>query len=445
MIITAGNSIARRVLQGLVIAGVIIFLVLFAAALYFDIYLSMLIVTDAFMRVAGLIFFAFLCMLIVRYSILLSMAFLQHLETTGEPVDLKEYPMATMILPAHNEGPVIEASIHGAMNMDYPNFEVIVVDDGSTDDTYDRAKKLRDTYGSRLTVITQTNGGKSTALNNGISHARGEMILCTDADSKLEPQTLLEAIKHFVDPEVAAVAGNVKIANRLNTLTRLQALEYIEGLNLVRAAQALTRRITVIPGPIGVFRKSVLEEMGGYLSDTFAEDCDLTLRMMIAGKRIKYESRAVAWTEAPEKVEALFKQRYRWGRGILQALMKHRKQLWKPFPDPIQWIMLWNMVFESIALVSMDFCGILLFFLMAVSGGLSSLVFLWWTELTILDIVAAIYCLAREKEDLRLAPYAILYRLFFVPFVDGMRFFASLDELFNVKMGWFTQQRMGRI
>jgi hypothetical protein len=117
----------------------------------------------------------------------------------------------------------------------------------------------------------------------------------------------------------------------------------------------------------------------------------------------------------------------------------------KPFRDPIAWIMLWNMVFESIVLVAMDFCGVLLFLLMAMSGGLSSLVFLWWTELTILDTVAAIYCLSREKEDLRLARYAILYRLFFIPFVDGMRLFATLDELFNVKMGWFTQQRMGRI
>ncbi len=435
----------RRILQGLVIAAAICFFLGLAAAIYFDIYLSLMVVTDAFLQVAGAIFFVFLLMLIFRYATLLMMAFLQHLESVGETLELKDYPMVTMILPAHNEGPVIESSIHGAMNMDYPAFEVMVVDDGSTDDTYERACKLRQMYGSRLTVITQPNGGKSTALNNGISRARGELVLCTDADSKLEPQTLREAVKHFADPEVAAVAGNVKIANRLNMLTRLQALEYIEGLNLIRSAQALTRRITVIPGPIGVFRKSVLEEMGGYLSDTFAEDCDLTLRMMIAGKRIKYEANAIAWTEAPEKVEALFKQRYRWGRGILQALMKHRAQLWKPFDDTIAWLMLWNMVFESVALVAMDFCGIGLFFLMALSGGLSSLVFLWWTELTILDMVAAVYCIAREKEDLRLAFYAILYRLFFIPFVDGMRFFATLDELFNVRMGWFTQQRMGRI
>jgi len=439
------QSLLRRLVQAFVVLLAIAFFLSIAAVLYFDVYLSLLVVTDAFLRMAGAIFFAFLCTLILRYGLLLFLAFLQQLESTTEPNELIDYPLVTMILPAHNEGPVIEASIHGAMNMDYPNFEVIVVDDGSTDDTYERARKQRQTYGSRLTVLTQANGGKSTALNNGIRHARGELVLCTDADSKLEPQTLRECVKHFSDPEVAAVAGNVKIANRLNTLTRLQALEYIEGLNLIRAAQAFTRRITVIPGPIGVFRKAVIQDLGGYLSDTFAEDCDLTLRMLIAGHRIKYESKAIAWTEAPEHAQALFKQRYRWGRGILQALLKHRKELMKPFRDPIAWIMLWNMVFESIVLVAMDFCGVLLFLLMAMSGGLSSLVFLWWTELTILDTVAAIYCLSREKEDLRLARYAILYRLFFIPFVDGMRLFATLDELFNVKMGWFTQQRMGRI
>jgi poly-beta-1,6 N-acetyl-D-glucosamine synthase len=435
----------RKALQIASVMGLSLLVLGLVTAFYFDVYVSRLMVTDVFLRASGLIVFSFLILMLMRYLILLSLATLYQVENPPLDYELDHYPLVTMILPAHNEGPVIEASIRGAMNMDYPNFEVIVVDDGSTDDTYERASKLVPEYGGRLQAITQANGGKSKALNNGIANARGEFVLCTDADSRLEPQTLKEAIKHFRDPDVCAVAGNVKIANRLNMLTRLQSLEYIEGLNLVRAAQAFLKKITVIPGPSGVFRKSVIVDIGGYLSDTFAEDCDLTLRLMLSGKRIKYESRCVAWTEAPEQVAALFKQRYRWGRGILQAILKHRTALWRPIRDPLAWLMLWNMLFESVVMVAMDFVGILLFLLMALGGGVSSLVFLWWLELTLLDVMAALFCLTQEEEDLRLIAYAVLYRLFFIPFVDAMRFFASLDELFNVRMGWFTQQRMGRI
>ncbi|MFN7921113.1 MAG: glycosyltransferase [Bryobacteraceae bacterium] len=436
----------RRALQIAVIAGIALVILLLFTAMYFDVYVSRLMVTDAFVNVAGAIFLAFLIVMLLRYTLLLVLAMMYQVRNPPLGHELAEFPMVTMILPAHNEGPVIQASIRGAMEMDYPNFEVLVLDDGSTDDTYAKAKEMIPVYGGeRLQVITQRNGGKSTALNNGISHARGEYVLCTDADSRLEPQTLREAIKHFSDPNVVAVAGNVKIANRLNALTCLQSLEYIEGLNLVRAAQALLQKITVIPGPAGVFRKQEIIDLGGYLSDTFAEDCDLTLRLMLAGKRIKYEPRCVAWTEAPEKADALFKQRYRWGRGILQAVLKHRRALFEPRRDVVGWFMLWNMVFESIAMVGMNFCGILMFLLMAVGGGLSSLVFLWWVVLTLLDVLAAVFCVTAENEELKLIPYAILYRLFFIPFVDSMRFFATVDELFKVRMGWFTQQRMGRI
>lgn len=442
---TQGTSTVRKILQVSAIVCLVLLTLGLITAFYFDVYVSRLMVTHIFLKASGLIVFTFLVTMLLRYCVLLTLATLYQWENPPLAAELTEYPMVTMILPAHNEGPVIQASIQGAMNMDYPNFEVLVIDDGSTDDTYERALGMVSQYGGKLQVITQPNGGKSRALNNAISKARGEFVLCTDADSRLEPQTLKEAIKHFSDPEVVAVAGNVKIANRLNMLTRLQSLEYIEGLNLVRAAQAFLQKITVIPGPSGVFRKEAIEEIGGYLSDTFAEDCDLTLRLMLSGKRIKYESRCVAWTEAPESVAALFKQRYRWGRGILQAVMKHRRHLWNPFRDPLAWLMLWNMLFESLVMVAMDFSGILLFLLMALGGGVSSLVFLWWVELTLLDVLAAVFCLTQEKEDLRLIPYAVLYRLFFIPFVDSMRFFASLDELFNVRMGWFTQQRMGRI
>jgi cellulose synthase/poly-beta-1,6-N-acetylglucosamine synthase-like glycosyltransferase len=188
-----------------------------------------------------------------------------------------------------------------------------------------------------------------------------------------------------------------------------------------------------------------LEEVGGYFQDTYAEDCELTLRILFAGWKVKHESRAVAWTEAPENLQAFFKQRYRWSRGTLQAVIKHKRQLWKPLPNFVDWVFLWLVVFESMVWPGMDVFGIAFFVFVANWVGLSTIIILWWAQLTVLDIVAALFCLALEKEDLRLSIQAILYRLCFIPYLDVIKFFASLDEIFGVKMGWGKLERFGRI
>lgn len=416
------------------------------ALVYFNFYFNRLAATNLFVDFSIFILLSFLIVLIVRYALLLWFAYLQHVEHMAEPMEAEEYPLVSVIVPAYNEGKVIEGAIEPLMTMDYPRYEVIVVDDGSSDDTYERALQLSQIYGAhRLRVITQPNGGKAVALNTGIAGARGELILCMDGDSFLEPQTLKQAVKHFKDPSVGAVGGNVKVANRINNLTNLQALEYIQGLSLVRTAHAFFRRVVVIPGPIGVFRKKVLEQVGGYLKDTYAEDCELTLRVLFAGWKIKYESRAVAWTEAPENMQALFKQRYRWSRGILQAVIKHKRELLKPFPDILDWAFLWLLVFESIIWPGMNVFAILFFVFVASWAGLSNIIVLWWAQLTTLDIVAALFCVALEKEDVRLTAYSVLYRLYYIPLVDVIKFFASIDELFHVQMGWGKLERFGRI
>jgi len=417
-----------------------------AAALYFNFFFNRLAVTNFFVDFSGFILLAFLVIVTIRYGLLIWFAYLQHIERVDEPFEAEEYPLVTIVVPAYNEEKVIEAAIEGLMEIDYPRFEVLVVDDGSTDETYGRASRLSGIYGAqKLRVLTQPNSGKAGALNTGIANARGELILCMDGDSRLETQTLKQAVKHFRDPSVGAVAGCVKVVNRLNLLTRLQALEYIEGLSLVRTAHAFFRRVTVIPGPIGVFRKEVLEEIGGYLKDTYAEDCELTLRILLAGWKVKYESRAVAWTEAPESYEAFFCQRYRWARGTLQVIIKHKSHLLKPFPHVMDWTFLWLLVFESMPWPGLDVFGIFFFIFVARWVGLSNIIVLWWSQLTILDIVAALFCVGLEREDIRLTFYAVLYRVYFIPFLDVVKFFASLDELFGVQMGWGKLERFGQI
>ncbi len=175
-----------------------------------------------------------------------------------------DLPRVSILVPAYNEGPLIETSIRSLTELNYTNFEVIVINDGSTDGTLVNARKMEGRQGNAVVrVITQRNMGKSHALNNGASIATGEFLVSVDGDSKLAPNTLLNAIRHFKDPRIGAVAGNVKVINRRNLLTKLQALEYIEGLNMVRRAQAFFSSVNIVPGPIGIFRREALIGVGG--------------------------------------------------------------------------------------------------------------------------------------------------------------------------------------
>jgi cellulose synthase/poly-beta-1,6-N-acetylglucosamine synthase-like glycosyltransferase len=256
---------------------------------------------------------------------------------------------------------------------------------------------------------------------------------------------LKTALRHFRDPNVGAVAGNVKVVNRRNVWTRLQALEYIEGLNMARRAQAFARTVNIIPGPIGVFRRDVLQQLGGYETDTFAEDADLTLKILTAGWQIKYEERAIAYTEAPEGLLDLLKQRYRWTRGILQALGKRKAWLLSPRLGAGVWISFNMMLFEAVIWPSVNVIGNLVFSIGALMMGIPEYVLYWWMMLTILDVAAALYTVAMEEEELKLVPYAVLYRLFFIVTVDVAKMFASVEELFKVRMTWGKLERAGRL
>jgi cellulose synthase/poly-beta-1,6-N-acetylglucosamine synthase-like glycosyltransferase len=341
---------------------------------------------------------------------------------------------------------VIQGAIRTLLQLDYPRYEIIVIDDGSKDDTYRKAVVFEGSHGRvDVRVIRKRNGGKSRALNTGIAAARGDFVLCMDGDSALHPQTLRRAVRHLADPRVGAVAGSVKVVNRTNLLSGLQALEYVEGLNMVRAAQGFFRLVNIIPGPIGVFRVAALRRVGGYDHDTFAEDCDLTLKLLADGWQVQYEPESIAYTEAPEKLLDLLKQRYRWTRGILQAIRKHRDTLLHPTRSPAMSFTLAYMVFEGILWPSMNVFAHALFVVVATRFGAALPLVLWWAQLTVLDLAAALYCVAVEEERLRLVPYAILYRAFFALTIDVAKLFATFEEILRLRMDWGKLERIGRI
>lgn len=386
----------------------------------------------------------FLAILFIRYFTLLWFAYLQHAErnvASREPEG--ELPPVSILIPAYNEAEVIGHAIESLLQLDYPTYEVIVVDDGSTDDTLEVARRWEGkASGVEVRVLTKRNGGKASALNAGIARSKYPFVMCMDADSWVDPGSLKAAMPHFRDASVGAVAGNVKVANRENLLTRLQALEYIEGLNMPRRAQGFIAAVNIVPGPVGVFRREALEEVGGYDTDTFAEDADLTLQLITSGWKIIYEDQAITWTQAPTRALDLIQQRYRWTRGILQALKKRKGVYWHPFPDFPLWLSAMEMGFEAIVWPILNVYAHLFFAIVALLFGAGELLLYWWILLTLLDLVMALVTVSMEEESLSLVPYAIIYRFFFILFLDITKMFATVEEVLNLGMEWDKLRRV---
>lgn len=276
--------------------------------------------------ITGLFLFSFISILFMTVLNIV-LALIHRRRTVYKRISSKYRPFVTIAVPAYNEGPVLTKTVRSLMRSRYKNTEIIIVDDGSTDDTWQIARKLADRYG-RVTALHQKNGGKSSALNNAIRHAKGSIIIGVDADTVFPPSTVTKLVRHFKDPRVGAVAGVVKVGNVKGILTLWQALEYSLSISIERNAHALLGSIMIVPGACGAWRKAAIVKAGGLSHSTLAEDCDLTLKIQSLGKyRILQDNEAVSFTEAPQKLKSLIKQRFRWTFGSIQALYKHRRMI----------------------------------------------------------------------------------------------------------------------
>ena len=264
-----------------------------------------------------------------RFLIIGVLALYDRFRTRGPSGDeQKTYrPRVAVLIPAYNEEKVIKRTVQAVLTSTYPDLRIIVIDDGSSDATLAVARDAfaKEQATGKVLILTKPNAGKAEALNFGLKHLQGEEIFVgIDADTVIAPDAMSRLVPHFINPKVAAVAGNAKVGNRVNLWTRWQALEYITSQNFERRALNTLGAVSVVPGAIGAWRVSAVLAEGGYHVDTVAEDADLTMALLRSGYRVEYEDLALAYTEAPVNARGLMRQRFRWSFGILQSVWKHR-------------------------------------------------------------------------------------------------------------------------
>ena len=325
------------------------------------------------------------------------------------------YPMVSIIVPAYNEEVNILKTIKQLLRSTYPNFEVIVVDDGSKDNTL---KVAQEAYGAsdQVVIVSKMNGGKATAINTGIEHSKGAFLFCIDGDTNIKEDALTCMVAQMMESErIGAIAGNVRVGNKVNLLTNWQAIEYTTSQNFERLAFDSINAVMVIPGAIGLFRKSAIDEVGPFVSDTVAEDCDMTMRLLKAGYTITTCNDAIAMTEAPESLNNLMKQRRRWTFGILQCFWKNRKYLFGKKYKNMGWVVLPNiLIFQMI----LPLFAPLVDFALVISllFGKTMETILLYVLYMLVDFVIATVAYAYDKQKIRLVdllmiiPQRIIYR-----------------------------------
>jgi len=362
-------------------------------------------------------------------------------------------PPVSVIIAAYNEAKVVNRTIATLLASDYPELDILVIDDGSKDDT---AGVVRALYGShpRVTVITKPNGGKASALNLGIKMCRGEIIVALDADTVFAPDTVQKLVRHFADPAIGAVSGNVKVGNRNNPLTIWQAVEYITSQNFDRRAFDLLNCITVVPGAVGAWRKDAVMLAGLYSSQTLAEDTDLTFKIRKLGYRIVTDNAALAYTEAPDNLRDLAKQRFRWAFGTLQCLWKHREVLGNPrygafgtIAMPSLWI--YQIGFQAIApVVDLTIVWSLIYshYIAPNTNGQNAHMLLgYWALFSAVELLGAWIAFRLDKEDNRLLIWLLLQRFVYRQMMYYVIVKSLVFAMRGSLVGWGKFERKGTV
>ena len=406
-----------------------------------------------------ILFSLFIIGIILSVFRMIAMAALASIQKRNEAGEIKDHafifdpnsaPPVSVIIPAYNEQVNAVRTVKSLITQDYPNLEIIFVDDGSKDETY---QIVKDAFSNNrnVHVFTKPNGGKATALNFGIANSNADYIVCIDADTQLKSDAVSLLMKYFDNEKVAAVAGNVKVGNEVNIITKWQSIEYITSQNFDRRAFDLLNCITVVPGAIGAFKKEAVKLAGGFTTDTLAEDCDLTMRLHRQGYKIRNCSKAISYTEAPETFRQFMRQRFRWSFGIMQCFWKHRDTVFNPNYKNFGMIAMPNILIYQMILPFLAPLADLILITSLIAASFNIVVasvphiLLYYAIFTLVDVAGAALAFAFEKEDhkklLWMIPQRLIYRqmMYYILFKSFNR--AIKGEL----QGWGTLKRTGSV
>jgi cellulose synthase/poly-beta-1,6-N-acetylglucosamine synthase-like glycosyltransferase len=365
--------------------------------------------------------------------------------------------LVSVIIPAYNEEINAVHTINSLLQQDYPELELVFVDDGSKDNTL---KVVTDAFSNNnnVTIVSKENGGKASALNVGIQQAKGEYVVCIDADSQFKTDAITQLMRMFNKKnnadnkdEVAAVAGNVKVGNEVNMITKWQSIEYITSQNFDRRAFDFLNCITVVPGAIGAFKKDIIMEAGGLTTDTLAEDCDLTIRILRLGYTVRNCTDAISYTEAPETLQQFYKQRFRWSFGVMQCFWKHRDTVFNPEYKFLGLVAMPNILIYQILLPFLAPLADILLVLSLIAAGINIIpaspghILLYYLIFSIVDIAGAALAFAFEKEK-----YNKLWWMIPQRFIYRQLMYFILIKSFNKALkgelqGWGALKRTGNV
>ena len=379
-------------------------------------------------------------LVVLRGLLVVALAACHHRRSISASSGSGFAPPVSVVIAAYNEAKVIQSTIHSVLDTAYQGeLELVIVDDGSTDETAALVEQIAATE-PRIRFHRQPNGGKSLALCTAMALVENEIIVFLDADTRFERGTIGALLRPLADPAVGAVSGHAKVGNLRSFIARCQGLEYTCGFNLDRRAYAVWNCITVAPGAVSALRRSALDEAGGFSLDTLAEDTDLTLCLHRAGYRVAYAHDAVAWTEAPETLRTLAKQRFRWAFGTLQCLWKHADLVFNPEFKALGWFALPSVWFCQILLVAIT-PAIDLILIFSIIAGDAATMGIFFLAFLAMDMLLAVFACSLDDEPLAKAWRIVPMRLIYRPLLSWVVWSAIIKAF---KGAWVTWGKLER-
>ena len=348
-------------------------------------------------------------------------------------------PKVSIIVPAHNEGEIIDTAISSLVDLDYPRKEIIIVDDNSSDDTYLKVKPYASKGLVKLFKKTDPMSNKARAVNYGVRFSSGDFVVVIDADTVINRESLGRVLQPFADESVVGVAGNIRVYNDRSLLGRLQAYEYFLAMELGRAFQSSLQILMIIPGAFGAFRADIFRQLGQMDEDTITEDFDFALKLRKTRGRIIFVGGAIAWTSVPTTWRSWIRQRVRWTRGQVQTLKKHKDLLlsWK-FGARV-WLSAFDMLFMDVVLLFMRTTWIFIvpfIYPHIPLWKVGSVIILFYIILELFQAGVGVLMSPRRKRDVLSLPLIPINVLFYRPIYGVVRFYAYVQDLLGLKARW---------